>query len=482
MIDPKQLQVPHNPAFAARRSATTGIEDQEPPILPIDHGAVPAMAVGRSAEQLLNTIDHFVFVMMENRSFDHMLGYLSHPDYGRRNDVDGLDGSTRQLGGDLTGTETTPLAGPFPSFYPNLDHDNDSIVRQINNGKMDAFVSEYGRRLDRTRGLNPRGIHNDPERALRFQTPDTMTTYDRLARDYTICDRWFCSVPAGTYPNRACYYTGVTPALNNVEMKDDFGYMSDLTLFDMLDHVGVDWKLFESDVSFLRVFDKFRIDQDRIRPISEMIHPLPAVTFIDPSFTGFPSDMPNNDDQPDTSVREGQKFIESIVEFVENSSQWESTMLVITYDEHGGFADHVPPPGSPGSSHPPEASNQISLSHPDASTFGVRVPTFVVSPLVARSGVSHKIFDHATVFRTLLQRFAPQHLNSKIIPERVRRARHLGDVLVDQTPLAVNTARNARPLMGAKPAARAKVTFAEELDQEDLEFVLKEIGRPSRHR
>lgn len=415
--------------------------------------------------------------MMENRSFDHMLGYLSHPEFGGRPDVDGLDGSERELGGDLTDTHTTPLAGPAASFWPNLPHAYDSIMRQINDGQMNGFASEYGRILDKTRGLNPKGLHNDPERALRFQTPDVVTTYDRLAREYTICDRWFSSVPAGTYPNRACYYSGVTPALFNRAL--DFGYLSELTLFDVLDHVGVEWRVFESDITFLRVYRNFRIDQDRVRPISEMTDPLPPVTFIDPAFTGFPSDLPNNDDQPPTSVRAGQAFLDRIVRFVENSSCWEKTLLVITYDEHGGFADHVPPPGAPGSSHPPNGPVQIPRSHPDASTYGVRVPAFVVSPLVARGGVSHQIFDHAAVLRTLLQRFAPQHVNSAIIPERVRRSRHLGEVLVDQRPLVpVNPV--AQPFtIAAKAPPRARVTFAEEPDPEDLVFALNQIGKPT---
>lgn len=491
-IDTNQLRVPHDPNAGRRPSPVQGINEQVPPLQPIDSDPfAPPVTVSASPGQLLQRIDHFVFVMMENRSFDHMLGHLSHPDHGRRSDVDGLDGSHRLLGGDLTGTRALPLEGPNPAFWPNLPHDHESIVRQINDGQMNGFASEYARKLARTRGVVPKGLLNDPERVLRFQTADVVDTYNRLARKYAICDRWFASVPAGTYPNRACYYSGVTPSLTNQGIVDEFGYLSDLTVFDLLNHANVDWKVFESDISFLRVFNNFRIEQDRIRPISELkdrfrpiskpSDPLKTVTFIDPNFTGFPSPQDNNDDQPPTDVRAGQDFIAGIVELIEQSSNWESTMLVITYDEHGGFADHVPPPGAPGSSHPPGGPTAISLSHPDAHTYGVRVPTFIVSPLVQPGDVSHQIFDHAAVFRTLLQRFAPEHVNSKIIPERVRRSRHLGEVLFDQLPLKAQLSATTSPVLAAAaPRGRARFAFDEAIDKEDAVWVLNQIGVPTR--
>lgn len=481
-IDPNQLRVPHDPGAGIKPSPVAGIQDDVPPVQPIDHDPLrPPVAISPSPEDLLGRINHFVFLMMENRSFDHMLGHLSHPDFGDRDDVDGLDGSSRDLGRDFTGTRATPLPGPYLGFFPNLPHDHDSIVRQINDGEMNGFVSEYARKLGRTRGVVPEGTFNDPERALRFEDPEVIDTYARLAQQYLVCDRWFSSVPAGTYPNRACYYTGVTPALTNSAITEEFGYLDDLTLFDVLDHVGVEWRIFESDITFLRVFDRFRVEQDQIRPLNkpeDLPDPLPPVTFIDPNFTGFPSARPNNDDQPPTDVRLGQDFVGRVVDVIERSSHWDSTLLVITYDEHGGFADHVAPPGAPGSSHPPDGTVQIPRSHPDAHTYGVRVPTFVVSPLVQAGGVSHRIFDHATVFRTLLERFAPQHATSKIIPERVRRSRHLGEVLTDQ-PLVVTDATTRPPVLAAPAPHRGRLVFDTEPDPDSGVSVLRSIGVPT---
>lgn len=479
-INPNQLLVPHDPTKLVKPSPVKGIEQNLPPVRPIDEPQdAPLNAIlGATPEQLLDRIDHFVFVMMENRSFDHMLGHLSHPDFGGRADVDGLDGSARELGGDFTGTQATPLPGPQPAFWPNLPHDHRSIVRQINDGGMNGFASEYGRKLMRHHGVVRESLINDAERALRFETPDAVETYARLAAEYAVCDRWFSAVPAGTFPNRSCYYSGVTPGLENEEIEPDFGYLDQVTLFDVLTDAGVDWKVFESGISFLRTFDRYRVDTEAIRPLTELGDPMPTVTFIDPSFTGFPSPIPNNDDQPDTHIRAGQAFIGDIVRRVEQSSHWDTTMLVIMYDEHGGFADHVPPPGAPGSSHPPDGPVTISRSHPDATTYGVRVPAFVVSPLVARGSVAHQIFDHAAVFKTLVQRFAPEHVNSAILPERVRRSRHLGEVLTDSPPRVASPRRPSVPTVMASRRRRARFTFDEPLDIEDAAGVLLAIARP----
>ena len=480
-IDPAQLRVPHRPR--RRPSPVAEIDQTLPPVQPIDAApsTPPAALLGPTPSERLARIDHLVFIMMENRSFDHMLGYLSHPDHGRRTDIDGLDGTARALGSDMAGTTATPIGGAHPQFRPNLPHDHRSVVRQINDGGMDGFVSEYARKLLRSDEVNPRGLFNDPERALRFELPHIVETYDQLARDFLVCDRWFSAVPAGTYPNRSCYYSGVTPALENHDIIDEFGYLSQLTLFDVLDHVGVDWRVFESDVSFLRVFDAYRLEQDRIRPIAEMSDPLPPVTFIDPNYTGLPSSGRNNDDQPPTDVRRGQAFVADVINRIKAMSHWESTMIVVTYDEHGGFADHVPPPGAPGSSHPPTgAGPSIPLAHPDAHTYGVRVPAFIVSPHVQAGTVAHQIFDHATVFRTVLERFAPQHVNSRIIPERVRRARHLGEVLAEDPPRVAISDLTSPSSVGPPSGSIGRITVREPTDVEDMSTVLRSLGRPTR--
>jgi phospholipase C len=112
--------------------------------------------------------------------------------------------------------------------------------------------------------------------------------------------------------------------------------------------------------------------------------------------------------------------------------------------------------------------------------FGVRVPTFVVSPRVAPRSVAHQIFDHATVFKTLLQRFAPNFVNSQIIPERVRRARHLGEVLLERPRAILSDVRTPEnPVAAAASRPIARVDLVEPEDREDMTAVLKQLGKPS---
>ncbi|TLU61231.1 hypothetical protein FE810_15530 [Thalassotalea litorea] len=488
-VDPKQLQVPHDPNYHRKSSPTEGISISLDPLKPIDHDISDlAIDSSLSPDESLNQINHLVFIMMENRSFDHMLGYLSHPDHGNRDDVEGLKGDTVELGGDLAGTTAVPRRGPSRTFYPNLPHNHSSIMRQINDGKMNGFASEYSRKLLKFWQNALDSEYSDPERVLRFQTPDVVDTYDWLVQNGAICDHWFSSVPAGTYPNRACYYSGITPALVNDDFEEDFGYISDLTIFDVLDHVGVDWVNYESNISFLRTYNNFRLDEVRIRPYEELMNkdstPLPPVTFIDPNFTGFPDDTPNNDDQPPSDTKEGQEFIRDTINKIMDLPEWDSTMIVVLYDEHGGFSDHVAPPGTTESKFPPvDGNSPISLVNPNATCYGVRVPALAISPKIEPGTVNNHIFDHTSVFKTILQRFAPQFANSEIIPERVRQSRHLGELLSSKPSfLSEIEPHEEKPSNIISPLKKMSQLSAGRPDNEDFVYVLKNIGTPKRRR
>lgn len=426
-IDPAQLTLP----FVPDDPVDHRFDDIDVTVSTADPIDGPMAA---SASTRLGRIDHLVFLMMENRSFDHVLGYMSHPSFGARSDVNGLDGRSLALGGSFVDSRATPQPGPRDSFYTDPGHSAATVARQIADGAMNEFVSEFAGRLERDDAINPKGNFNDPERVLQFHTPDQLDTYDLLTRTDMVLDQWFCSIPGGTYPNRMCYYSGVTPHMNNAEVFADAGYFTHLTVFDLLDRFGVDWRVFESDISFLRMFDRYRLDETRIRPIGEFFRrsaDLPPVTFIDPNFFGVPSGAEANDDHPPAKISVGQDFVRRVIDHLQGFDGWPRTMLVITYDEHGGFADHVPPPGTPRSDFPPnpDGTPSVPVAHPDAASYGVRVPTFVVSEVATAGGVGSRIYDHATVMRTVIERFLPQLRESAIIPERVRRARHLGELV-----------------------------------------------------
>ena len=404
-----------------------------PIIEPID-GPMPG-----DAEQRLAEIDHIVVVVMENRSFDHMLGYLSylgakiHPSTGRRTNIDGLTGNEQvALGGDVIGQPARPLNDVQTHFRPDPDHGYWSVKTQIGDGRMDGFIDAFRQRLSKAKEIEKSGRFDDERQIVNFLSGSQIPVYDYIAREFCVLDRWFSSFPGGTYPNRVCELAGQTPALTNRELRPNLGYLKLPTLFDLLTEAKVDWRVYEGDVSFLRFFDRHRIDFDRILPQKDFFNstePLKSVTFIDPNHTGAPSGNPSEDDHPPTDVKYGQAFLARVIKKLKASKQsWDRTLLIVTYDEHGGFYDHVAPPGTPPfHAANPTVSADITRVHPDVPCFGVRVPALLVSPRVARSTVGHKIYDHTTIIRTILQRFAPDRIG--YMPERVRQARHLGEVL-----------------------------------------------------
>jgi phospholipase C len=146
---------------------------------------------------------------------------------------------------------------------------------------------------------------------------------------------------------------------------------------------------------------------------------LPSVAWIDPNFVDLSIlDSNSNDDHPPSDVRAGQELVMTVFRALAESPCWKETMLVVTYDEHGGFYDHLAPP------RPPEANPQFD-------TYGLRVPAFVVSPFVEPCTVSHTVFDHTSLIRTILERFGERGALAKMAEKapRVARAENLGRLL-----------------------------------------------------
>ncbi|MBA3286574.1 MAG: hypothetical protein H0U21_00935 [Acidimicrobiia bacterium] len=442
------------------------------------------------ADARLAEIDHIVVVMMENRSFDHMLGFLSHPTAhpasGRRLDIDGLSGAERlDLGDDVTGPGQAPAFAPQREWRPDPDHSFNGALLQIGGGAMDGFIPSFRGRVRTAPEIDVAGPLADERRIANCQPASSVPILEYLADQFCVLDRWFSSFPGATFPNRMCGLTGVTRALTNGELIPALGYLDELTLFDLLDRANVRWRLYEGDVSFLRTFDRYRLNFADVRPWSEFrdggSDPLPPVTFVDPNVTGLPSEDHANDDHPPTDVAFGQVFLQQVLDRVQASESWPTTMVIITYDEHGGLYDHVAPPGTPRFQ---QANSDVDTAlpsvHPQALTYGVRVPTFVVSPRVASASVGHRIYDHATIIRTVLERFAPRQIG--LMPERVRRARHLGEILTTIS----RTNIEPPPRLDSPDARRLRMDrfipgldlSSRERDPEDFREIMARFGSP----
>ncbi|HKO44836.1 MAG TPA: alkaline phosphatase family protein [Pyrinomonadaceae bacterium] len=385
--------------------------------------AAPVRFVPGGPADNLEKIDHIVVLMMENRSFDHMLGYLKLE--GANPDVDGLVAGMSNSDIDNNPYEIHRLKGTVFNLDPG--HGPDEIAEQLMN-KNGGFVINYTK------------VHEDdptfdPSSIMGYHNASSVPVYDHLARNFCICDRWFCSVPGATWPNRLYSVTGKSKGKDNRVPP-----IYDLPSFVRhLDRAGVPWHWYAHDIASLRLIDSnYRIGHgskffwfDRstwLNKTTFLDHAasgnLPAVSWIDPNFEDLPIVGPNesNDDHPPSDVMAGQDLVLKLYNAVVNSPAWKKTLLVIVYDEHGGFYDHVEP-------------EDAADDDPDFRKFGVRVPAIVVSPWVERGMVSHKVFDHTSLIKTILLRFCRRPDGT--IPDmgaRVNNAEQLGTLLTLDTP------------------------------------------------
>ncbi len=414
--------------------------------------------------EALQKIDHIIVLMQENRSFDQVLGYLSREggrEYLRISDLNQNEMINNKViglapDGHLDRDQQVNEFGTI-KYFPkkaNLDeppresitgwagstsnpaHGIEDISLQIDGGTMKGFIKSYARRI----GLSPsaaQSVGGVPElrNVMNYFTGEHLEIYTEIVKHFGICDRWYSSIAGGTLPNRYLTLTGRLnvdrfglPEEKNPDVKSLIP--SELpTLFDYLELYGKKWRVYEHGYCFTRLFGKYTYDTTNILPFEDREKgfeaaaksgDLPEFTLIEPNYIELP---PGNDDHAPADMKDGQKLVERIVRAVVNSPKWSKILLIITYDEHGGFYDHVPPP----------------LNYPhiggNTQTLGVRVPTFVISPLIKPGRVFHRHFDHTSIGATVLRRFCRRipglnmPTNPPFLSERMESAYDLSEVL-----------------------------------------------------
>ena len=336
-------------------------------------------------------IDRIVVVMMENRSFDHMLGWLP-----------GADG--RQAGltyADATGAEFSTYALP-PDFqgcgHPDPDHSYEGGRIEFNDGACDGWL---------------RAGENDLY-SIGYYTDADLPFFAGAARDWTTCDRWFSPIMGPTFPNRLYLHCAQTDRITN-----SFDLSTLPTIWDRLIARNVEARYYFSDAPFLALWGtKYTSIARHITSFFDACRTgrLPEVSFVEPRFLEESTGL-SNDDHPHADVRDGQVFQNLIYSAVTNSPAWHNTMLVFIYDEWGGFFDHVAPGIAPTSAIDRAAGNLDGRR-------GFRVPAIVVSPFAQRSTVTSTTFDHASVLRFIEWRWRLDPLT-----ERDATANNLADVL-----------------------------------------------------
>lgn len=345
----------------------------EPPIVS-DCSATTDM----TPEQLLAPIEHVIVLMMENRTFDHMFGALALVE-GR--DVDGL-----------TGTESNPGPDGDVGVYPQADaivafdppHGWNPSHAQWNEGAMDGFVQAYA---DAGSPM--------PSEIMGYFDRTTLPISYALADNYALCQRWFASVMGPTWPNRFHLHLGTS---NGTKTNDAVTGLP--SIFDRLDEAGVSNMYYSSNVPFTLTYGKVQGVaklQDFLAACADGT--LPSFCMVDPIFTN--GETVGNDDHPPADVTMGQAFISTVVAAVSASPLWNKCLLVLTYDEHGGFFDHVPPP-----------TTYDEL--PEFQQLGFRVPAVVIGPHVRRGCAISTVFDHVSILSTVTKRWSLVPLNDRV--------------------------------------------------------------------
>ncbi|HVH69604.1 MAG TPA: alkaline phosphatase family protein, partial [Candidatus Dormibacteraeota bacterium] len=293
-------------------------------------------------------IDHIVVVTMENRSFDHFLGWLPTAN-GKQSglsfvDKNGAPHSTHSLSGDNTGCP-----------HPDPDHSYNGARIEYDNGAMDGFL---------------RAGSNDVY-SIGYYGEADIPFYAALARNYTTCDRYFAAILGPTFPNRLFLHAAQTDRLSNT-----INFTSLETIWDRLAAKGVSGNYFYSNVPFTALWGTKYLGISKLYDeflIAAATGTLPAVSFVDPRYTIL-DDGTGNDDHPHADIREGDKFLFQTFEAVAKGPKWANTVFIVNFDEWGGFFEHVPPPRA-------TAANLVDPDIKDGKTLlGMRVPTVIASP------------------------------------------------------------------------------------------------------
>ena len=358
-----------------------------------------------------SAIKHVIVLMLENRSFDHLLAYSNIPN------LIGVD--TSKANPDAEGKPVAMSNDTPDRIESDPGHEFPDVDWQI-------FGSPPGPAL-RPPMMNGFASKGWPE-AMACAKPALVPVLTHLAREFLVCDQWFSSMPGRTWPNRFFVHAGSAGGLANSpsslvdiesQVWSELGFSFQYgTLFDALSAAGRTWRVYHGDLFpqvcaidtmpsvFVASPDVFRRTQ--VFATDMLRGDVADYTFIEPDYNILSSFRNGDSQHPCGTLSAGEQLISTVANAVISSPAWQSSMLIILYDEHGGFYDQMPPPAGVT---PPndDARNAGKAADPPDRPFkfdrlGVRIPAVVVSPWVT-AGVSHLVYDHTSVIRTVFRVF-----------------------------------------------------------------------------
>ncbi|HEY6371491.1 MAG TPA: alkaline phosphatase family protein [Candidatus Sulfotelmatobacter sp.] len=386
----------------------------------------------------LDKLQHIVVLMMENRSFDHMLGSLKAVDAR-------IDGVTQDLSNpDTNGSpvKTQALAEFQAQLQPDPDHHFPAVDLQIFGGdpnrvaNMEGFVKSY---------FNQQRDVGHSQKIMYYFAQKDLPVLTTLALEFAVFNRWFASIPGPTICNRAFAHYGTSFGrvdMNLIYINEPFKsiydrligatpkHTSKLYYYDTTSSTMEITNLLEHQPELFGTFPQFLDDCAKGN--------LPDYSFIEPNFNDHESDSGEevaSDQHPDHNVQAGEIYMGQIYNAIKNSPLWPNTALLIVYDEHGGIYDHVVPPACTPDQFTALA-NDTGTGRPFAfDRLGVRVPAILVSPWIPKGTVVDRVFDHASIPATVTKFFLGDYS-----PRSPRETS--ADVFIEPNSGTVDPARN----------------------------------------
>lgn len=336
----------------------------------------------KSHRKIQGPIKTVVVLIMENRSFDHILGWLK----STRPDIDGLSG-TESNSVNISDPKSPKVFVSDDAIFVDSDpgHSFQAIHEQIFGSNVISPNS-----APMMNGFVQQAMSMDPDMARTVMSgfkPEVIPIYTELANEFAVFDRWFASVPSSTQPNRFYVHSATSHGCQSNVKKDLIHGFPQKTIFDSVDENGLTFGIYYQNIPATLFFKSLR----KLKHLTKFhsyglkfkrharLGKLPNYAVIEQRYFDV-SLFPANDDHPSHDVAEGQRFVKEVYETLRSSPQWNEMAFLITYDEHGGFFDHVPTPVS----HVPSPDGVIG---PDPFFFrfdrlGVRVPTLLISPWI----------------------------------------------------------------------------------------------------
>ena len=409
-------------------------------------------------------VEHLFVLVLENRSFDHMLGFSAiegaDADTGLSTAINGLSGDESNF---LNGQEYRVIRGADLTMPTDPSHEFPAIVEQLcgpaatyphggpyppvdNSGFVASYVASGGA---------------DPNEVMKCYTPDQLPVLNALAREFVVCDNWHASLPGPTWPNRMFVHAASSGGLDHspttaeiAEWEGISGFpLPNGTIFDRLNAMKIRRRLYGGD-DFPMVAALKGIHLGDIRHYSLFASDLQQpgyadrYIFIEPSYDALNKYRNGTSQHPLGDVTRGEALIQQTYEAIRNSPVWETSLLIVTWDEHGGFYDHVHPGPAPApGDNAPARFNQSGFTF---TQYGPRVPAVVISPLIPQNLIDHRVYDHASIPATVESLFGVVPLT-----QRDRDANALNALCTLTTPRQDTPDRLPSPATFANPAAVA---------------------------